>query len=498
MSSTPIQEYAVLNEVKFKLNIDTSDTSQDTQITVATNDSNNYIAEQTAVHATVVVAGNDPSLSSMANNLAAAYFNFWISTDKDREEIERWQNRIQQYIMAKYGKKSANLLSGEETIGVTSGFVSKSSGVSPSKCDCSPLTTKGDIYGFSSFDSRIPVGTDGLILTSDSSEGVGVSWQVAGGGLGDVVGPGSVTADGNIARYDSTTGKLIQDSIVNIDDLGNITGALSIDVGDGTWNISEDNNDELLFTSPTGDGPHGIKVVSDTGEIILQNIVSNTSDDYTAVLSTNPNATSDTTAIAFSLQNNITTASDSGSEPITQIQAITDGGLVSTRPIIGFYNYTTKLLQLDSDGTADFQGNTITNAVLEANLTNGSIYVGDENNALGEIPTGLETKEDCRLASTINFNLTVGEPVTTIDGVSINANDRILLKNQTTPSENGIYDTSLTPNNSVNWFRTSDADTSVEVNNGMFTLITEGTTNANTAWVLSAVPDASEASGIVS
>ena len=53
----------------------------------------------------------------MANNLAAAYFNFWLSTDKDKEEIERWQNRIQQYIMAKYGKKSANLLSGDETFG---------------------------------------------------------------------------------------------------------------------------------------------------------------------------------------------------------------------------------------------------------------------------------------------------------------------------------------------------------------------------------------------
>ena len=55
MSSTPVQEYAIVNEVKLKLNISTSDLSQDEQITVATNDSNNYIADQTAVHATVVV-----------------------------------------------------------------------------------------------------------------------------------------------------------------------------------------------------------------------------------------------------------------------------------------------------------------------------------------------------------------------------------------------------------------------------------------------------------
>ena len=122
MSSNPVQEYAVVDEVKIKLNITTSDTSQDAQITVATNDANNYIAEQIAVHGTVTAAGVDPSLSSMANNLAAAYFNFWISTEKDKEEIERWQDRIQQYIMARFGKKSANLLSGSETFGITAGF----------------------------------------------------------------------------------------------------------------------------------------------------------------------------------------------------------------------------------------------------------------------------------------------------------------------------------------------------------------------------------------
>jgi len=122
MSSNPVEPYAVLNEVKFKLNISLSDTSQDDQIAVATNDANNYIAEQIRVHGTVTVAGTDPSLSSMANNLAAAYFNFWISTDKDKEELERWQDRIQQYIMATYGIKSANMLSGADTFGITSGF----------------------------------------------------------------------------------------------------------------------------------------------------------------------------------------------------------------------------------------------------------------------------------------------------------------------------------------------------------------------------------------
>lgn len=41
----------------------------------------------------------------------------------------------------------------------------------------SPLTTKGDLYGFSTVDARIPVGADGEVLTADSTDPTGVSWQ---------------------------------------------------------------------------------------------------------------------------------------------------------------------------------------------------------------------------------------------------------------------------------------------------------------------------------
>jgi len=51
----------------------------------------------------------------------------------------------------------------------------------------SPLTTKGDIWGFDAADNRIPVGADGEVLTADSGAALGVSWQpgtvVTGGGL---------------------------------------------------------------------------------------------------------------------------------------------------------------------------------------------------------------------------------------------------------------------------------------------------------------------------
>jgi hypothetical protein len=69
-------------------------------------------------------------------------------------------------------------------------------------------------------------GTSGQVL---STNGTGtLSWTSAGGGgTGDVVGPASAT-DNAIARFDLTTGKLIQNSVVIVDDAGTITGVDSL------------------------------------------------------------------------------------------------------------------------------------------------------------------------------------------------------------------------------------------------------------------------------
>ena len=49
----------------------------------------------------------------------------------------------------------------------------------------SPLTTKGDLWGYSSTNARIPVGANNTVLTADSSQALGVKWAVPAGG-GDV------------------------------------------------------------------------------------------------------------------------------------------------------------------------------------------------------------------------------------------------------------------------------------------------------------------------
>ena len=46
----------------------------------------------------------------------------------------------------------------------------------------SPLTTKGDLYTYSTTDARLGVGTDGQILTADSTAATGIKWAAASGG----------------------------------------------------------------------------------------------------------------------------------------------------------------------------------------------------------------------------------------------------------------------------------------------------------------------------
>lgn len=77
-------------------------------------------------------------------------------------------------------------------------------------------------------DARLPTSAekDGLsnAPTTPSAINPFITLADVGGGSGDVVGPASAT-DNALARYDTTTGKLIQGSVIAADDSGNISGA---------------------------------------------------------------------------------------------------------------------------------------------------------------------------------------------------------------------------------------------------------------------------------
>lgn len=93
---------------------------------------------------------------------------------------------------------------------------------------------------------------------------------------------------------------------------------------------------------------------------------------------------------------------------------------------------------------------------------------------------GLSWKEPVRAASTANGTLaTAFENGDTMDGVTLATGDRILLKNQTTGSENGIY----TVNASGAPTRATDADSQDDLLSAAV-FVEEGTANADNAFVL--------------
>lgn len=65
----------------------------------------------------------------------------------------------------------------------------------------SPLTTKGDVYVYGSADDRLPIGTDGHVLTADSAQALGVKWAAASGTGGNALERWNVSA-GTDEGYD--------------------------------------------------------------------------------------------------------------------------------------------------------------------------------------------------------------------------------------------------------------------------------------------------------
>jgi hypothetical protein len=97
---------------------------------------------------------------------------------------------------------------------------------------------------------------------------------------------------------------------------------------------------------------------------------------------------------------------------------------------------------------------------------------------------GLDVKGSVKAASIgANVTLPPGGATFTLDGVTTANGDRVLLKDQTTPAQNGIYVVSGIGTAAV-LTRSTDADSSAEVTPGMFTFVEQGTVNADSGWVL--------------
>jgi hypothetical protein len=113
------------------------------------------------------------------------------------------------------------------------------------------------------------------------------------------------------------------------------------------------------------------------------------------------------------------------------------------------------------------------------------------------VAQGLDVKLSVRACSTANvagsYTATSGASArgqftgmpNTIDGVTLAASDRVLLKDQSTGAQNGIwFITTLGSGSNGVWDRATDFDADADVTAGAFTFVEEGTANADTGWVL--------------
>jgi len=193
-----------------------------------------------------------------------------------------------------------------------------------------PLTTKGDIITHNGTDSvRLAVGSNSLCLKANSAQASGLEW----GNCGDVTGPASAT-DNAVARFDLTTGKLLQNSAVTIaDTTGDVVTPGTVTTGTGSSEagqviLTEGTApslvaDSFMFYAPTDVAAGGLAYITpaaaSTGFMLATNAggvmtishVASTGSGNVALIAGSLNVTSGKTA-AFS--NTLTfTGTDSSS-----------------------------------------------------------------------------------------------------------------------------------------------------------------------------------------
>lgn len=115
----------------------------------------------------------------------------------------------------------------------------------------------------------------------------------------------------------------------------------------------------------------------------------------------------------------------------------------------------------------------------DAGTTTSDVFTADQViQRIANAIAGLKWKSlSAKAATTANITLSGAQ---TIDGISIVAGDRVLVKNQSTGSQNGIYVAAAGA-----WARSTDADSSLELQSALIA-IDQGTTNGNSAWLQTA------------
>lgn len=304
--------------------------------------------------------------------------------------------------------------------------------------------------------------TIGQVLTALS--GTAADWQAP-----SFEGPMAST-DNALVRWAGTSGTIVQNSSVLLDDFNNLTNVATL----GATTLSG-----TLATpfQPNITSVGTLTALTTAGNITLSTPGSTVDGvDLTATVATYPsNLGLLTTAEISQLANIDATAISSGAW--THLSVMNQNVDTGATPMF--------------EGL-DVNGEKITDLGSPTLDTDAATKLYVDQNAQGFIP--LEAVEVASTTdipgtySTIGLTLTeIGGPtMLSADGVVITLGDRLLLKQQTDLTQNGLY--IVTNNDGVSaWIltRTSDFNTTAEINNGESVFVVGGTVNIATGWLVS-------------
>ncbi len=243
--------------------------------------------------------------------------------------------------------------------------------------------------------------------------------------------------------------------------LGNVSNALQVINAGGAVSLASG----LLSSRPSAGSSNRFFIASDTLSFYRDN--GSSWDLIQPAFSGDVSSSAGSTTLALA------SVGTPISNSLVKITTDTKGRVTASTPVAS--NDITTVLGYTPVNKA---GDTLTGALTLAEDPTLPLHAATKQYVDNAI-TGLDFKNSVRIASTGNLTLS---GLQTIDGITTFAGDRILVKDQTTPSQNGIYVIS-----SGAWVRSIDADANVEVTSGLYTYVEQGTINGGSGWVLTTI-----------